>query len=69
MSGPFTEDAKLLLGHIFYRVKASLLKAMEDGDVFYMPSDNEIADTLTQLVAAGHLDPVALEDEALDRLT
>ena len=65
---PLPAEAKLLLGQIFYRVKQMILAAVQDGDSSSMPSDNKIADTLTELIADGHRDPATLEDLALDRL-
>ena len=68
MAKPLLPEANLLLGMIFYRVKQMLLAAVEDGDKSFMPSDNEIADTMVALIGQGHLDPVTLEDEALHLL-
>jgi len=71
MSEPLSEDTKLLLGHILYRVKKMIRALIEDSDwpSVAMPSDNAIARTLTELMNDGYLNAATIEELALDRLT
>ena len=65
-----SEDTKLFLGHILYRVKEMIRALIEDGDwpSKQMPSDNIIAQTLIEVRRDGHFNAAALEELALERL-
>jgi len=70
MSEPMSENTKLLLGHIFYRVKQMIRALVEDGDwpSIQMPSDDTIAQVLLNLSRDGYLSAAEMEDLALERL-
>ena len=70
MTESMSEDTKLLLGHVLYRVKQMIRALIEDGDwpSVQIPSDNAVARTLTELMDNGHLNAATIEELALDCL-
>lgn len=65
-----TAAERMLLGHVFHRVKQMIVEAAEDGEcpITEMPTDHKISETLKELYENWHFDLAALEDCTFERL-